>query len=135
VHRYGQHCRASSIRRDKSPKGRWIAELADRGLKPTLVVLESEPADWESSERAWIAKLNGEGSSLLNAQPGGKIDGSIYKQSPRASKGGKWGKLHRARIVLADYPEKAARVEAAIKRLAKRLGSVRLAEQHIEGRL
>lgn len=135
AHRYGQHCRASSVRRDKSPKGRWIAELAERGFKPTLLILESDPADWEASERHWIAKLNADGSNLLNAQPGGKIDGSIYKRSPRASRGGKWGKLHRARQILSAYPEKAARVEGAIQRLAKCMGGVSAAERYIEARL
>lgn len=135
--RLAQHCRASTLRRDASYKGRWVAGLMERGVKPELIVLEDGPDDWREAEQFWIAYLRSLGARLTNIQPGGEISPrAVAKTSSRSNKGFRWGELQRRRQVLRHYPEKLTRVEAAIRSMAKRIGvSQREAEEIIERRL
>lgn len=62
----------------KSHKINWIKSLLDRGLRPTISVLDEVPIDeWEYWEKYWIDQLKQWGCNLTNLSPGGK--GGIYK--------------------------------------------------------
>lgn len=133
--RIGQHCRPSSLRRDKSHKGAWVSKLAASGVRPEMIVLESDPSDRCEAERFWVEYLRFLGANLTNIQAGGDIDPALLRtRNHKARPGGRWSKLQRRRQVLSAYPEKLARVEEAITRMAKRCDlTVSEAEAYIEG--
>jgi len=65
---------------DFTPKGKWITSLLDKGLKPTLVILEEVPVtEWEEAERSWIAQFRSRGCDLLNVQEGGIVYHPVKK--------------------------------------------------------
>ena len=57
--------------RAKHPLGDWIRSLQHRGLRPQMLLLEDNVADWQAAERRWIKSLRDEGRRLLNRHPGG----------------------------------------------------------------
>lgn len=73
-----------------TPKHRWIMELADQGLEPKLVILESvdtgiegedgrmywNEAAWIDAERRWIDRLRDEGHPLTNSDKASKKEKS-----------------------------------------------------------
>lgn len=73
--------------RAHSHKKYWIKTLRERGLKPTIEVLEtienSDDRDWQESERFWIAYLRFFGCRLTNLDNGGKGCGSMSEETKR----------------------------------------------------
>ena len=67
--RLAGHIRASRVR--KSPLYSWIRKLAREGLKPDMVILETNCADWGASERKFIASARRMGADILNIADGG----------------------------------------------------------------
>lgn len=56
------------------PVHRWIWQILKRGLRPTLLEIESvlPGADWASRERHWIENYRAVGAKLLNLTDGGE---------------------------------------------------------------
>src|SRR5579859_5448465 len=48
----------------------WIASMRERGLSPTMEIVEWTD-DWSEAEKRWIAKLLLEGNPLTNGNEGG----------------------------------------------------------------
>lgn len=68
--RLGSH--VADARRWKTHRcSAWIRELAAIGVRPKIVALSSDAAEWQSAERAAIAKARLEGHDLLNQTDGG----------------------------------------------------------------
>lgn len=61
-----------SLRWDKSPKAKWMAELKAQGKTPNMHVLEACAFDgWQEGEQRWISHYRKVGAPLLNKKMGG----------------------------------------------------------------
>lgn len=69
--RFLSHCRRSK-KSHRLPVNRWIAALQNRGLRPTIEIIDQTSGDWAALERHYIAKMRQEGRSLLNVTDGGE---------------------------------------------------------------
>lgn len=72
---------------ENSHKARWLKTLADKGLKPSLVILQEVKLheSWQAIEREWIAKALEDGWPITNLSAGG--DGmSPLDEAARAMK-------------------------------------------------
>lgn len=68
--RLAAHCKEAR-RKASSPKDAWINELRDRGLRPSVLVLEEvSTEDWGLREKYWVAQYRPTGL-LLNRTDGG----------------------------------------------------------------
>lgn len=67
--RLSNHCND----RSRNHRTNWIKTLLQVGKKPALVILEELPhdADWQDSERRWIAHARSNGWRLTNGTDGG----------------------------------------------------------------
>lgn len=70
VRRPYAHMAPSALRKDNTPKGKWIREIRAIGLRPSISVLEEfdTPEPLVESERTWIQRLK---PQLFNVDPGG----------------------------------------------------------------
>jgi len=74
---------------EKSPsyKKNWITSLKNRGLKPSVKILEvienSNDEDWQERERWWIHNLKQDGCRLTNKEEGG-LNGKIITDEVKA---------------------------------------------------
>lgn len=66
--RMGQHLKA----RSNSHRDRWIKSLQNRGLEPTMIVLDVLERD-RDSERIWILGLGVDRELLNSTLPGGRL--------------------------------------------------------------
>jgi predicted GIY-YIG superfamily endonuclease len=66
--RLARHLREAKERR--THRHRWVMSMVDRGVAPTLEVVE-QTENWDEAERRWIAKLRSDGASLVNGNDGG----------------------------------------------------------------
>lgn len=65
------HLRKQEIQAN-THKARWLRTLLADGLLPSIVVLESVPADgWQEHEQRWIAYYRALGANLTNSTSGG----------------------------------------------------------------
>jgi hypothetical protein len=68
--RLNAHCsRADNTR---SHKSHWIRQIKTRGLRPSVIILESGTGSWAEAERKWIAFYRDSGVRLLNMTEGGE---------------------------------------------------------------
>jgi Helix-turn-helix domain len=67
--RLKNHCNE----RSRNWRSHWIQKLLTKGARPTLIILEQIPegANWEGTERSWIAKGRAMGWPLTNCTDGG----------------------------------------------------------------
>lgn len=80
----------------------WIQSLVSRGQHPELVILEelSDTDDWQSSERAWIAKARAAEWPLTNSTSGGDGVSDLTPES-RERMARTWkGRKHRPESLL-----------------------------------
>lgn len=69
------HLKQARYRRGQGesyPVINWLLSLADRGLRPEIVALETFVDDWEARERFWITFCRAQGCDLLNVKEGGQ---------------------------------------------------------------
>ncbi|MFH1573715.1 MAG: GIY-YIG nuclease family protein, partial [Acidobacteriota bacterium] len=70
--RCAQHVREAQHKSDSTEKLNWLRELAEKGLKPEVRVLETIPLEeWPDAEVGIIEQLRMEGAQLTNSAPGG----------------------------------------------------------------
>lgn len=67
--RYADHLNDKS----KTHKVNWIKSLASKGLKPTMIILQtlSDNEDWQKAEINWIKQAKDNGWDLVNSTDGG----------------------------------------------------------------
>lgn len=95
-----------AIHREKSYKRNWLKSLENKGLQPTITLLDEIPSteDWEWLEKYWISQIKSWGFRLTNMTEGGEGNKNqvFSKESieKRASKlrGRKYSKEHCAKI-------------------------------------
>jgi hypothetical protein len=86
----------------------WLKGLQDRGLRPTLIILETCSSDcWQEAERHWIALWTQAGADLVNRTAGG--DGLENPTAEvRAKIGIGVGNAHRGKPKSPEHREKLA---------------------------
>lgn len=93
--------------RANTHRSHWIQSVLASGLRPKQIILEELPdgADWQASERLWIAQLKAQGARLTNGTSGG--DG--VRDLPPESK----ARIAAAWIGRKHRPETKAKIGAA----------------------
>lgn len=92
--RFQFHCYTNG----RSHKDNWIKSLLDKGLKPTMSILDELECvldeEWHELEKFWIAYLRFLGCDLTNLENGGQGAGRISEQTrskmSAKRKGKKW---------------------------------------------
>lgn len=84
--RRGTHIADAKRNRGRNrAKNDWIMGLLARNLRPSLLVLESVPADsWQEAEQRWVTLYREQGAPLLNVLPGGsgrRVYGDILTEA------------------------------------------------------
>lgn len=95
----------NSCRHSHTHKNHWIAELVDRGLEPTVRLIQSIDDDhWVECECFWIAEFRHRGCPLTNATDGGegasgrKMSVEARQKMSKAKKGKKFSDEHRRKM-------------------------------------
>lgn len=89
--RYTNHLNDNS----KTHKVNWINSLKSKGLKPTMIILQTlaENEDWQQAERDWIKRAKENGWNLVNSTDGGdgvlNVSGEGKERMLKAWKGRK----------------------------------------------
>lgn len=99
AHRLRGHCKPAHT--DRSARAVWIRALRVRGVRPSLIILESCSGDRaaRAAERSWITTYRNDGCNLLNGR---------HKTTPApVEHGPSWRDDHRFRL----HPELQARGE------------------------
>ena len=121
IKRLAGHLRES--RRRSTPVYTWIRKLASLGMKPGLLVLETDCADWEASERRHIAEGRANKLRLLNIANGG--DGP---ECPEITRRTNAAALNDPRIATWCATARAMRRAATAARTAKSFDRAELFE-------
>jgi hypothetical protein len=107
---------------DKTYKNRWLSKLWEKGLRPTIRIIDIvDPTceDWETIERFYIAAYRAVGFSLTNASAGGSGTRG-YVPTPTARQRhsiatAKWAERHPDRVIRGEqhwsklFPDRVAR--------------------------
>lgn len=119
-------------RAEHSKKGRWVAGLTKRGLRPVMEVLDEVPdADWIFWEQHWIQVVEGWGFRLLNMDRGGlgnhRLTAEITAKISASLKGRPATRLKRpihSYALTGEYVESFASVTAAAVALGGSHGNI-----------
>lgn len=116
-------------------KCRWLASLAQRGVVPTLIVLENvQSQSWQKAERKWIARCRLAGYDLTNHTDGGEgvggLDADARARLSAAMKARMNDPAVRAKIFT---PQRSAKLSAALKGMAKTKEHVAKLPQNTRG--
>lgn len=142
--RYQQHL----LERPQTKRGKWMASLVKLGHVPSIEILEASVADWDEAERRWIATFRELGCGLVNGNAGGKDQSHLFnpdlasvnfwhgEQTPIQRVKNQLRLLARSKHSTSaemrlKTQEKIVQIDAAIKRLSKKLGSRREAVDYI----
>jgi group I intron endonuclease len=92
-------------------KNAWVRSLTNRGLTPTIEVIEELPnscvEEWGEAEKFWIASLKAMGCKLTNSD-----DGGLLGRRPSEETRKKIGEYSKRRI---HSPETRAKIAASCK--------------------
>jgi len=102
-----QHISVAKRSERHTHKDCWVRSLLDKGLKPTIEVIEEVTVDaLNDREVEYIAKFKSDGARLTNSTSGGQANFTVSEETKakmsEASKGKKKSEDHRKNIGLAS---------------------------------
>lgn len=113
-----QHCTIrSGDRNSRTYRGRWIASLLRRGLRPLFAIIDAGLGlGYEAAERAWISELRRRGEPLTNATAGGEGAAPRHLMSEETRL-----KLSRARLGVPHSDESKRRMSDTHRALGRKI--------------